>query len=80
MWDDAINHILLVEINKSLINLGFIYFYLHWGGRYQPSLEMPLRHMAKVCTITLNKHMLKENGVASYHLQSCHTPYLHCDA
>ena len=41
-----------------------------WGGRYQPTLEMPLGHMAKACTITLYKRMLKENGFTSYDLQS----------
>ena len=26
--------------------------YASWGGRYQPSLEMPIGHMTRPCTIT----------------------------
>ena len=30
------------------------------GGRYQPTLEIPLGHMAKVCTITLYSQWTKQ--------------------
>ena len=46
-----------------------------WEGRYQPTLEMSIEHMAKQCAITNKFNIYK--FLRLHNLQSCHTYFSH---